>query len=226
MIPPSTCWLVLCIHEVIRRGAAMSPWALEWSRLDALLDQLRADGWAYSSLREPSHGSGDRRLVITVDDCRKGALEWLLAERRPTTTLFPIPAFMDDPDCVPSSERYSEFCSWSALRDALAAGHSIGSHGLTHRPLQLLSAPQMRRELQGSKELLSERLGVSVRELSLPYGRHDERVLRLASVVGYDLVMTTRPGLNEHTHWHTGLIDRILLRSDRDDLGLLAEVLG
>lgn len=76
---------------------------------------------------------------------------------------------------LPSFEGH-DMLSWAELREMQQAGFSIGSHTMTHPDLTRLSDAGAAAELFGSKQLLEDRLGVSIDSCAYPYGRHDERI--------------------------------------------------
>lgn len=219
-------WLNICVHEVTRDRQAESPWVLDARLLDETLGQLQGQGWVATAPGKPEP-EAPQRLLLTLDDARAGALEWLATSdiaAANKATIFPVPLFIDNPDRVPARERYSEFCSWGQLAEATERGHAVGSHGLTHTSFTTLAAHELRRELDGSKRLLEDRFGQQVLDLAPPYGRHNTDVLTAATRSGYQRVHTTRPGLIDRSQLDTRLLCRIVLRSDLPDLGLGREL--
>lgn len=91
------------------------------------------------------------------------------------------------------------------IRELYAAGMEIGSHGLTHRFLTLLSDDEVRRELEVSRDVLSEVTGSEVKSFAPPGGRVDDRVAALARQCGYEFVCTSRVGFNEDARRREGL---------------------
>ena len=65
---------------------------------------------------------------------------------------------------------------------------SVGSHGVTHRPLSRLSTGEIRSELHDSKRWLEDLAGYPVDTLSAPGGFLDSRVVRHALEAGYRLI--------------------------------------
>ncbi len=81
------------------------------------------------------------------------------------------------------------------LRTWVSMGFDVGSHGVTHRPLTDLSDAELRFELEESRAALERIIGGRLTALSVPCGRHDERVRCLALVAGYQAVFTSEKGL-------------------------------
>lgn len=71
--------------------------------------------------------------------------------------------------------------SAAELRELSAAGFEIGSHGLTHAPLDALPPAEAEREVVGSKRALEDALGRPVDLLAYPYGRSGAAVKALAA---------------------------------------------
>jgi peptidoglycan/xylan/chitin deacetylase (PgdA/CDA1 family) len=88
---------------------------------------------------------------------------------------------------------------WPGLRQMVADGHEVGSHTLTHRYLSDLSHAELEHELGASKRILEEKLGERVRYLAPPGGRYNAAVTRAARHFGYEALLSTRVGVNDHT---------------------------
>lgn len=82
------------------------------------------------------------------------------------------------------------------VRDWLAAGHQIGSHGLTHPFLPRLALAEAREEIVASKKKLEDTFGVPVRHFCYPYGDWNEPVRDLVAEAGYGAACTTDFGIN------------------------------
>ena len=62
------------------------------------------------------------------------------------------------------------FLNWEQAAEMLRGGMAIGSHTHTHELLAKLTPEEQCRELAGSRDLLRERLGITVRSLAFPVG--------------------------------------------------------
>lgn len=62
------------------------------------------------------------------------------------------------------------YLSWPDASELMAAGHTIASHGRTHRSLDGLSAAEADGEVAGSLTALRERLGIRHALYAYPYG--------------------------------------------------------
>lgn len=224
----STLWLNVCIHEVSEQTKPDCPWKVNNRSLDELLLDLQDKGWA-ATLPGRDEPTASRRLLLTVDDARAGAIHWLFnsaVAANISATIFPVPFFIDHIQDVPPSERYSDFATWEQLGEASQSGHRIGSHGLTHRALTELLPSELQEELGLSKRLLEEKFSLPVEDLALPYGFYNSQVLEASVRNGYKLVHSSEPGLIDPAQMRSGLLCRFLVCGRLPNLGLESRFLG
>lgn len=86
-----------------------------------------------------------------------------------------------------------KFLAWEQLRELQAAGHSIQSHGWSHKFLTSCSDAELAQELGRSREVLQDKLGSAVEEISVPGGRWDQRVIEACARAGYKRVYVSDP---------------------------------
>jgi peptidoglycan/xylan/chitin deacetylase (PgdA/CDA1 family) len=89
--------------------------------------------------------------------------------------------------------------SWSAIRDAAAAGIELGSHTVSHPCLSRLEPHDLEHELTASKARLEEHVGAPVVALAYPFGGRsafDDGVIAAARRSGYRVATTYIPGIN------------------------------
>ena len=123
--------------------------------------------------------SEERTVVLTFDDGylnnRLYAAK-LLKQYGMTGTFF-IPAqFIGETRQRISFERYfgafaTEFLAWSDLREMIAEGFEIGSHGLRHRSIGELHERAAREEIFESKRILEAQLRTEIVSFAYPKGR-------------------------------------------------------
>lgn len=165
-------------------AAGHAPPAVIHIDLDGARHIYRTHGWAYKADDDPLFESGMR-----------GALE-VLAAAGVRATLFVITE-----DLAAPARR--------ALIDAaVAAGHEVGSHTITHRRLTTLDRSGKHREIAGSRDQL-EAAGFSVRGFRAPSFGIDRECLELADAEGYRydssvLRTATIPGLAAPAHRPSG----------------------
>lgn len=87
----------------------------------------------------------------------------------------------------------AKFLSWDELKALQAAGHSVQSHGWSHKFLTFCSEAELAHELRASKQSLEENLGSAVEEISVPGGRWNRRVLQACAAAGYRRVYVSDP---------------------------------
>jgi peptidoglycan/xylan/chitin deacetylase (PgdA/CDA1 family) len=133
--------------------------------------------------------SGDRKLSveITFDDGEHSQLHNampLLAEHGISATYFVTPGLIGTA---------AKFLGWDELRALQNAGHSIQSHGWSHKFLTFCSDDELAHELGASKQILEEKLGAAVDEISVPGGRWNQRVITACANAGYKRVFVSDP---------------------------------
>lgn len=93
------------------------------------------------------------------------------------------------------------FLKPTELRELLAEGMTIGSHGVDHRPWRGLSPEQLRVELETSRAVLEEVCGTSVDQAACPFGAYDRIVLGGLRRTGYRRVYTSDGGVSGEQNW-------------------------
>lgn len=89
------------------------------------------------------------------------------------------------------------YLSKREIKEMADDGMTIGSHTVTHRRLDTLSAVEQHHELKASKEQLEAVLGKPVASLSYPYGSHTDATLEIMQELGYSIALGTEVGVNE-----------------------------
>jgi peptidoglycan/xylan/chitin deacetylase (PgdA/CDA1 family) len=107
----------------------------------------------------------------------------------------------------------SGYMGWPQVRALTDAGHIVGTHGWSHALLTHCSAKELDRELNASRKLLEDKLGIAVTTMSLPGGRYNRRVLLACQEAGYTRVYTSEPRLETTVSGLT--IGRVNVSSDR-----------
>jgi len=87
------------------------------------------------------------------------------------------------------------YMGWPQVRSLIDAGHIVGAHGWSHALLTKCSAKELDRELNASRKLLEDKLGIAVTTMSFPGGRYNGRVLAACQEAGYTRVYTSEPRL-------------------------------
>jgi peptidoglycan/xylan/chitin deacetylase (PgdA/CDA1 family) len=127
------------------------------------------------------------RPLITFDDGEQSQFQNalpLLADYGVQATYFVTPGLIGSA---------TKFLGWDELKALQAAGHSIQSHGWSHKFLTFCSDIELAHELRASKQLLEVMLGNAVEEISIPGGRWDRRVITACARAGYRRVYVSDP---------------------------------
>jgi peptidoglycan/xylan/chitin deacetylase (PgdA/CDA1 family) len=162
--------------------------------LSALVDRLSPEG-------APQTSNLDSHLaVITFDDgFRNFATHAFpaLQEHGFTATMFLPTAFIHDQR---KSFKGTECLTWNEVRELRRAGIEFGSHTANHPLLVNLSADELRRELQESKEVIEQEISAAAPTFCYPYAFPQANVgfvrgfREALSNAGYSCCATTRIG--------------------------------
>jgi peptidoglycan/xylan/chitin deacetylase (PgdA/CDA1 family) len=163
----------------------------------------------------PSRLSGSGRIpcLITFDDGYVSdaiVAGKILNERGIKAAYFVCPQLMDVPREQQNAvifERIYErrsipahrmFMRWDDLAALQAAGHTIGSHTLSHQRLSAISGDERKREIIESAELLQKRLGAAVRWFAYPFGNIGSIDAKSYAIIRsrYEFCCTGLRGLN------------------------------
>jgi peptidoglycan/xylan/chitin deacetylase (PgdA/CDA1 family) len=87
------------------------------------------------------------------------------------------------------------------LRELLAAGMEIGSHGMHHQSWRGLRGEALRQEIGGAKAMLEDLLGVPVTQAACPLGEYDRLVLKELAGAGFTRVYTSDRGWARPGAW-------------------------
>ena len=147
--------VALTFHDVVTDGKAESAdsdvfYRIGTHELESLLSELRKLGYrtvCSRSFRAWQRGGGtipERTVVLTFDDGYASHFEVvasLLLRYRFSGTFFVAVDLVGQPGYV----------TWEQLRKLVFLGMEIGSHGMSHQPLTMLSPQQIDYELTTSK---------------------------------------------------------------------------
>jgi peptidoglycan/xylan/chitin deacetylase (PgdA/CDA1 family) len=139
-------------------------------------------------------------VVITFDDAWEdqylNALP-ILGQYGFRATFYAYPAVIGHPAAM----------SWQQLKSLASAGHSIGSHSLSHARLTRLNPGEtadafrvrIEHELTESKSQLEHHLGGKIEHFCYPYGYYSEEVIAGLQKAGYRTATTVNPMVNGRT---------------------------
>ncbi len=194
---------VLMYHQVAlhRARSPLNRWRVrpdDFARHLGLLARRGLHGVALRDLLDDPPRPGDRRVVLTFDDgydgVRTAALP-LLAARGFSATVFVVSAKLGLTNDWDGETPGEALLSEDGIRDLVAAGFEIGSHGATHRALTELPDGALEEETRGSRERLENVTGGPVVSFCYPYGARDGRAEAAVRSAGYRLATVIRGGL-------------------------------
>lgn len=147
--------------------------------------------WKRGEKDIPAHSA-----VITLDDGWKSQYEaaWpILQKFGYPCTLF---VYTDYVKGGPKSGGQS--ITWEQIAEMRDAGVDIGAHTISHKDLRGNkrgpNAPDydawLWNELNGSKQMLEQRLGIKIEAMALPFGFYNAHVQEVAKKAGYDAIFT------------------------------------
>ncbi|MBN1587500.1 MAG: polysaccharide deacetylase family protein [Candidatus Omnitrophica bacterium] len=187
-VPP-----VLMYHSIDER-AQETKLSVTPESFDLQLARLQDWNASVLSLEELVRGlKGEQDLpanarVLTFDD----GFENFYSEAYPVLRKYGVPAAVF---VVTEWVGRDGFLSWDQLRE-LAADPlvTVGSHSFSHAWLPSQDDEALRNELEESKRVMEEQLGVPVEFLCYPAGAFDARVREAAIAAGYKGAVATNPG--------------------------------
>ena len=80
------------------------------------------------------------------------------------------------------------------IRELLAMGMEIGSHGFDHVDWTGLSPRRLEQQLRGSRQVIEDVAGVAVRAAAIPFGRYNAAVIRALRAAGYSQAYSSDGG--------------------------------
>lgn len=130
---------------------------------------------------------GEPDLQITFDDGNQSDLEIAVPElaKRDLRAVFFIPA---------GKIGEKGFLAANGLKEMVASGMQIGSHGWSHRSWRSLDPPTRRQEFEESRNRLEQIIQLPVDLAACPFGDYDRSVIRHLRSAGYRSAFTSDRG--------------------------------
>ncbi len=145
----------------------------------------------------------DNAVAVTFDD----GFECFGRNALPILTEFNIPATLFAvASQLGGTNTWMQARDWPArrlmnpheLREAQAAGVTIGCHAMTHRPMTQLQDNELEDETAGARRVLRDVLGTDVTLFAYPHGAQGERERQAVANAGFVAACSTEPGFNRH----------------------------
>lgn len=142
----------------------------------------------------------ENSVVITFDDGYKGIktyAEAILNRYGFSATVFITVDYIGKEKNVDGYQLNEDFMDWEDIRSF--KNIHIGSHGISHRRLNLLNNEEIQKEVRNSKALISKRIQKEISEFSYPHGRFNEAVINSLKNARYVCGCSSINGLNKDT---------------------------
>lgn len=197
---------VLVSHRVVT-GPVERDHDVPWQDFLDLVDQLAAAGLTFACdlAAEP----GDGAVVLTFDDATADhlAVAAALTERNVRAIFFVPAGITETPGHLDRN----------ALRELVAQGHVIGSHGWSHRRIDQLPEADFGREIDGSRAKLEDLAGVAVTLFAPPGGIGVASLPERLEAAGYAASRSTRWGIHRRLEdrWRIPTVPVTRLTADR-----------
>jgi peptidoglycan/xylan/chitin deacetylase (PgdA/CDA1 family) len=170
--------------DAVGRSLTVQP-----SSFDAELQYLKSAGIAVISMEQLyrgilTHRTFERTVVLTFDDGYADQYRYavpLLQRYGDGATFYVVTGMLGRPAHL----------TWPQLRDMTRLGMDVAAHGIAHTDLSALSARAQAGQIEGSVEVLRDRLSVPVDSYAYPSGRFNRETLRLIEHAGIPLAVTT-----------------------------------
>jgi peptidoglycan/xylan/chitin deacetylase (PgdA/CDA1 family) len=177
--------MILCLHYLGGKRRL----AITLEQLDAIVAKERAAGRRAGSLADALDPA---RFVLTFDDAHRSLLDLAM----PRLRALDVPGAVFVPtDFVGTSD---DVLSWDDLRALRDAGWTIGSHSRTHPRMSwriydedaAAYACRLDDEAGRSREILEQKLGVTIRDFAYPYGDITPESRAAVARAGYERAFT------------------------------------
>lgn len=197
--------LCLMYHD-ISVDPVRDKYSLAYGRFSQHMEMIRQYAVPCITTARLSPAEQKKYIMISFDDGWSG--NWslaapLLQRLSLPATFFIATGFMDT----------SGYMTWKYIKELYAKGFDIQSHTHSHCLLSEVSKEKIKEELKVSKDIIEQKLGSSVRALSLPGGRGGRRVHDIARACGYDYIFTSIPGITR-LEKDVRVFKRMLIKKD------------
>lgn len=187
---------ILCYHR-IEQPPAGAEHDRNFTSPARFAEQLRrlsdvgCTGVTISALLRWQRGEGTlppRAVAITFDDAYASVVDEafpILARHRWPSTIYAVSAHLGGTNSWDPEAPRATLLDATALRDARADGHEVGSHTRHHRRVRGVAAGEAGEQLAGSRRDLEDALGAPCESVAFPYGSHDRATLAAVAAAGY-----------------------------------------
>ena len=193
---------------------------------EAQMQQIKDEGITVIPMRDfLAWKRGDKDIpaksaVITMDDGWKSQYEaaWPILKKFD----YPFTLFVYTDYIKGGPKSGGESITWDQIAEMRDAGVDIEGHTVSHKDLRgAKHGPQapdydawLWRELNDSKQMLEQRLGVKVEALALPYGFYNAHVQEMAKKAGYEAIFTVYGQKISHSS-HNDALGRYMIEANK-----------
>jgi len=191
---------ILMYHEI---SEVNTPWCVSPSEFAKQMKFLVKNSYQTITLSELKSGiesdqeTDQKLVVITFDDARKGVYEHaypLLRQYGFKAIVYVVPSWIEN-KTIPETEKYSEFLTWTELKEWSADNFEIGSHTFSHKNLTALDENSLAQELELAEQTIFNNLNVKAKHFSYPYGLYSQDVVQQAAQ-RYETSVSLNRGFN------------------------------
>jgi peptidoglycan/xylan/chitin deacetylase (PgdA/CDA1 family) len=164
------------------------------------LESIRRGAWVLPASHCGGLPWGKPNVAITFDDAyvsvAENALPELASRGFHSTIFVPIgsvggrPVWPMENGSLDSLETVMSAEQVAKLPSSLV---EVGSHTCTHPRLSRIDPRDARKEIEGSRTKLQNLTAQDIRLLAFPYGDHDDSIIDLCRIAGYDYAFSTTP---------------------------------
>lgn len=195
---------VLVYHSV--DDDTMCPFSVSTGKFLRQIRYLKDSGYQSISLhglvahvQGASQAVGQKSIVLTFDDGFKDFYTNVLPVLRRYGFSAVLPVVTDFCNNGRTDSYHKESpvpaLSWDEIRYICGEGIEIASHSMSHRKLTSIPMEEADREIQKSKERIEEALNTKVDLFCYPHGACSDQAADFVKHHGYNVAMTTMPGL-------------------------------
>ena len=210
---------VLCYHRFSTKKSSDKT-TVSAETFDQQMAYLKKNGYTVLTLKQFykfidfNRRPPRKSVLLTVDDGWKSV----------QTIAFPILKKYGFPAVIfvnidnIKEKQNSNTLTWEELRELKKTGLiEIESHTVTHEDLTRATEPQLKKELEESKRIISSKLGFTPTALAYPYGLFNSKAVDLMRQTGYKAGFTVIRGGNASFFNHYALNRSMIYHSEKID---------
>ena len=199
--PPAPGVRILLYHRVTDEADRL---AVTPRRFREQIEYLAARGYRMvdvaGAARAAAAGETARVVGLSFDDGYRDVVEnaaAVLERHGAMATVYVVPDVIDGAARFTWYQRQPPLLGWDEIATLDGASpFRFEAHTRTHPNLLAVDDERARWEIEGSREIVAQRLGREVESFCYPAGLFGERELRLVEAAGYRHAVTCEPGAN------------------------------